>query len=117
MNKTARRYLLLVLALMPALAMAQAVAIPELSNYAAKSGDYALDMLASIFGSANGIFGGTQNERFNEMLLAFNVAVLSVAATWFGYSIVTGILGMAKSLENAIPRSGCRFALSLVRPA
>lgn len=59
-----------------------------IDSYAVSKGDAALDMLASIFGSANGIFGGS-NDRIDNMFLAFNIAVSAVAAAYFSYNIIT----------------------------
>lgn len=62
---------------------------PSLESYQAQAGDQALGMLAAIFGSANGIFGGPEDESVNAMMLAFNVAVMAVGAAWFSYNIIT----------------------------
>lgn len=75
--------------LLPSLVGAQQPSGPSLESYQATSGDYALRMLSAIFGSAHGIFGGRPNESVNDMMLAFNVAVMAVGAAWFSYNIIT----------------------------
>lgn len=78
--------------LLPAVALAAAPEIaqaPSLESYQAQVGDRALAMLSAIFGSANGIFGGAEDENVNGMMLAFNVAVMAVGAAWFSYNIIT----------------------------
>ncbi|MDE2442203.1 MAG: DotA/TraY family protein [Betaproteobacteria bacterium] len=45
-------------------------------------------MLAGIFGSANGIFGGADDPSVNAMFMAFNTAVLAVAAAYFSYNLM-----------------------------
>lgn len=86
----AKPLLTLLACLLPALALAAAPeAAPSLESYQAQAGDKALAMLAAIFGSANGIFGGQEDESVNNMMLAFNVAVMAVGAAWFSYNIIT----------------------------
>lgn len=72
--------------LLPSLAAAQQQA--SLDSYRAPIGDAALAMLAGIFGSANGIFGGADNPAVNSMFMAFNTAVLAVAAAYFSYNLI-----------------------------
>lgn len=59
-----------------------------LDSYRAPVGDASLKMLAGIFGSANGIFGGADDPSVNAMFMAFNTAVLAVAAAYFSYNLM-----------------------------
>ncbi|WP_153116900.1 DotA/TraY family protein [Rhodocyclus tenuis] len=84
-----RRFLLLLIAAAPGVALADAT--PALQSYEAAASDPALQMLSAIFGSASGIFGGAANPVVDGMFLAFNTAILAIASAWFAWNITSAI--------------------------